>query len=391
MGTIYFPNLGWELTVGKSFSIGSFTIAFYGIIIALGIIAGAALAYSEASRTGQDVDKYIDYTIFGLIGAILGARIYYVAFEWDYYKDNLAEIFNLRGGGLAIYGAIIGAIIVLIIFSKIKKVRFFQFLDTMMFGIILGQIIGRWGNFFNREAFGGYTDSLFAMRIPLEDASVSADMLTTYSSMLIEVDGAQYIQVHPTFLYESVLNLVVLALMLIFRDKKKFYGENVCRYMVGYGLVRFFIEGLRTDQLKVGNVAVSQILSAVLFAIGLGIIVFMRVRLIGKPALIDPIPTKEELAEIKRKRKEEDAAKKAAKSTAEIYTVSSKSKDAAKDAAEESAKDAAEEKTIANVMKKKADAAAEAAEEVAEEAAEKANEAAEKVEEAAEKAESTEE
>lgn len=294
MGPIRFPNLGWEFNLPTGFYIGSFEIRFYGLIIAIGLLSGALLAYHEAKRTGQKVDDYIDYTFFAVIGALVCARIYYVAFEWDYYSQHPKEIIDIRGGGIAIYGAVIGGAIALLIFSKVKKLKFFKMADTIIPGLLIGQIIGRWGNFFNREAFGGFTDNLLAMQLPLKD--VAAD--TVNSSMMVMVDGVQYVQVHPTFLYESVLNLIVLALILVFRDKKKFYGETLCRYFIGYGIVRFFVEGLRTDQLQFGNgLAVSQILSIVLVVIGLGVTIFMHVKLRGKESILDPIPVKGKVEE----------------------------------------------------------------------------------------------
>lgn len=297
MGPIRFPNLGWEFNLPTGFYIGSFEIRFYGLIIAIGLLSGALLAYHEAKRTGQKVDDYIDYTFFAVIGALLCARIYYVAFEWDYYSQHPKEIIDIRGGGIAIYGAVIGGAIALFIFSKVKKLKFFKMADTIIPGLLIGQIIGRWGNFFNREAFGGFTDNLLAMQLPLKD--VAAD--TVNSSMMVMVDGVQYVQVHPTFLYESVLNLIVLALILVFRDKKKFYGETLCRYFIGYGIVRFFVEGLRTDQLQFGNgLAVSQILSIVLVVIGLGVTIYMHIRLRGKESILDPIPVKGKVEETEK-------------------------------------------------------------------------------------------
>lgn len=289
MGAIRFPNLGFEIDLPTGFYIGSFEIKFYGIILALGLIAGALLAYHGAKKTGQKVDDYIDFTFFAVIGAIICARIYYVAFEWDYYSHNLKEIFNVRGGGIAIYGAIIGGVIVLIIFSKVKKLSFFKMADTIIPGLLIGQIIGRWGNFVNREAFGGYTDNILAMQIPLKDVSVG----TISDNMLVNVFGTTYVQVHPTFLYESVLNLLLLILILVFRDKKKFQGETLCRYGVGYGIIRFFVEGLRTDQLQLHNgIAVSQIVSIVIAAVGLFFIVFMHIRLRKTEGIFDPTPEK---------------------------------------------------------------------------------------------------
>lgn len=289
MGKIRFPHLGLEFSVGNSFSIFGFEIAFYGIIIALGMIAGAFVAYRDAKKSGQNVDDYIDYTLFGIIGSIIGARIYYVAFEWDYYKENLSQIFNLRAGGLAIYGAIIGAVLVLVVYCKIKKKNIFQMLDTIVLGLVVGQIIGRWGNFFNREAYGGFTDGLFAMQIPIKDATV------VNSDMIVVVDGISHVQVQPTFLYESFFNLILFVILMIFKNKKKFYGENLCRYLFGYGVIRFFIEGMRTDQLLIMNVPVSQALSFVLAVGSLGVMITMHVLKRKEKWLeIPPVTTKAE-------------------------------------------------------------------------------------------------
>ncbi len=293
MGPIQFPNLGFEIDVGKSFMLfGKFEIAYYGVTMALAMIFGAIVAYREAKRTGQKVDDYVDYTIFGILGGVVGARLYYVAFKWDAYKDNLLEIFNLRGGGLALYGSVIGAALVAVIFCKIKKMNFWKFADTAVFGLITGQIIGRWGNFFNREAFGSYTDGLFAMRIPLADASTGVLNPNALEAITVTVNGAQYVQVQPTFLYESALNLLLIIILIIFRDKKKFYGETFCRYLIGYGVIRFIVEGFRTDQLRIGEIAVSQVLSAVLAVVMLVFVIVMYVRLKGKPSQVEPVPVR---------------------------------------------------------------------------------------------------
>ena len=209
--------------------------------------------------------------MYGVFFALIGARLYYVAFSWEYYKDNLLSILNLRQGGLAIYGGIIGAFITVYVFCKKKKLSVAQMLDTVSMGLVTGQIIGRWGNFFNREAYGGYTDGLFAMQIPVDDASV------VLSDMVVVVDGAKYVQVHPTFLYESFFCLIIFAILMITRHKKVFQGEILCRYLLGYGILRFFIEGMRTDQLKVGSIAVSQVLSAVMAVVALVVMVAMHV------------------------------------------------------------------------------------------------------------------
>lgn len=264
--SISFPNLGINLqNVGKSFSVFGFEIAFYGVIIGLGILAGVLMAVSEAKRTGQDTELYYDLAIYAVIFSVIGARLYYIIFSWDSYKDDLLSIFNLRAGGLAIYGGVIAAIITVYVFSRIKKVSFGLLTDTAGLGLILGQIIGRWGNFFNREAFGEYTDSFLAMRLPI-DAVRYTDVTEKMREHLELIDGISYIQVHPTFLYESLWNVAVLAGLLIWRKYKKFDGEVFLMYLIGYGVGRFWIEGLRTDQLLIPGIGwpVSQVLAAVM-------------------------------------------------------------------------------------------------------------------------------
>lgn len=269
---IAFPHLGITIpTLPKSIAIGGFSIAFYGIIIACGMVGGLLLARWQAKRTGQNPELYMDFAIWGILFSIVGARIYYVIFSWDSYKNNLWQVFNIRGGGMAIYGSVIAAVITAIIYCRKKKYKFSLFADTAVVGLILGQIIGRYGNFMNREAFGEYTDSLFAMRLKVSEVSAS-NITTTMREHLITENGTSYIQVHPTFLYESLWNLVVLILMLLYTKHKKFDGEIFLIYLVGYGIGRTWIEGLRTDQLQIGStgIAVSQVLSAVLAVGGIG-------------------------------------------------------------------------------------------------------------------------
>ncbi len=258
---IAFPNLGVYLkNIPKAFTVFGVEITLYGCIIATGIILGILLAEHMAKRTGQDPEIYWEFAIYAVIFSVIGARLYYVVFSWDRFKDNLWSVFNTRAGGMAIYGAVIAAVITLLVFAKRKKQNPFLMGDTCVFGLILGQIIGRFGNFTNREAFGEYTDGLFAMRIPIEDVR-SFDI--TEKIALHITEGINYIQVHPTFLYESMWNALVLMIMLCFRKYKKFHGEICLLYLGGYGLGRFFIEGLRTDQLLLpgSTIAVSQLLS----------------------------------------------------------------------------------------------------------------------------------
>ncbi len=263
---INFPHLHIYLDhVGKKISIGNFVIAYYGIVIAAAIVVGIILACKEARRTGQSEEDYLDLALFSVIFAVIGARIYYVIFQWDYYKDNLLSIFNTRQGGLAIYGGIIGAVITVFVVAKVKKKSFALFLDTACMGLVMGQVIGRWGNFFNREAFGGYTDGLLAMQLPVSAVRVNEITQTMWENVQT-IGGVEYIQVHPTFLYEGLWNIMIFILLMIYRDRKRFTGELFLLYLGGYASGRFWIEGLRTDQLLIGhtNLAVSQLLSAVL-------------------------------------------------------------------------------------------------------------------------------
>ncbi len=268
---INFPHLHIYLNhVGKSIDIFGFSIAYYGIVIAAGMVLGTLLARAVAKRTGQDPDMYVSFAIMAIIISVICARLYYVVFSWDLYKDNLISILNIRQGGLAIYGGVIGGIISAIIFSAIKKIRLGTLLDTACLGLLVGQILGRWGNFFNREAFGGYTDSLFAMQLPV-DAVRSVDITNELASHMQVVDGISYIQVHPTFLYECVWNIVVLIILLARTKHKRFEGAIFFGYLIGYGLGRAWIEGLRTDQLLIPGTqfAVSQLLSVALVVFGI--------------------------------------------------------------------------------------------------------------------------
>ncbi len=267
---ISFPNLGIYLDhVGKNISIFGFEIAYYGIIIGCAILIGFLIATSEAKRTRQNPEDYLDMGIIGVIAGIAGARVYYVIFSWDMYKDNLLHIFNLREGGLAIYGGVIGAVIAVFVLARIKRLSPFQILDTIAMALLNGQMLGRWGNFFNREAFGEYTDSLFAMRLPL-DAVRSGDVTERMREHIERIDGVSYIQVHPTFLYESVWCCVLLIILVLYRKHKKYEGELFLLYIFGYGLGRVWIEGLRTDQLLLPGIGlpVSQLLAGcvVIFA-----------------------------------------------------------------------------------------------------------------------------
>lgn len=298
MYEIRFPHLGITLkNVLDGFSIGGFEIRFYGVIIAIGFILAYVLVSKEAKRTNQNPEMYLDYMLWLVIPAILGARIYYVLFSLNDYivkgkswKEILFSMINIRGGGLAIYGGVIAGIIVLFVFARKRKVSPLLMLDTCCMGLLVGQILGRWGNFFNREAFGDYTDSLFAMAIPADwfggknyllarvnNGNITKEML----DHVLIADGKEFIQVHPTFLYESVWNLIVLLIIFTYRRKKRFDGELFAMYLWGYGLGRVWIEALRTDSLMLPglNFKVSQLL-ATLCVVGASIfIIYKRIQL----------------------------------------------------------------------------------------------------------------
>lgn len=277
---INFPHLGIFLKhVGKSINIGNFSIAYYGIVIASAMMIGLLIAQKRAKETGQDPDRYVDLFIYMMIFGIVGARIYYVAFTFDSYKDRLLDVFNLRQGGLAIYGGIIGGLLTILVFAKIRHMHVGTMLDTVAMGVCNGQMLGRWGNFFNREAFGEYTDNLFAMQLPVSAVRASEVTETMRANQVI-ADGITYIQVHPTFLYESLWNAGVLLIVFFTRKRTKFKGELFTRYIGLYALGRLWIEGLRTDQLLIPGThfAVSQGLSGVLAVVCLILTLVLRTR-----------------------------------------------------------------------------------------------------------------
>ncbi len=282
---VAFPHLGIYISeLPKKFSVFGIDIALYGVIIAFGMLFGLLMACRQAKTTGQKTSVYSDYVIWGIIFSLIGARLYYVIFAWDHYKDDLLQIFNIRNGGLAIYGGVIAAFLSAYIFCRIKKYNFLLFWDTALCGLILGQAIGRWGNFTNQEVFGGYTDSFLAMRLNL--ANVNQTFVTDEMRAHIQtIDGKDFIQVHPTFLYESLWNLMVLLLMIFFTKKKKFHGEISLLYLVGYGVGRFWIEAVRTDQLKIGStgIPVSQLLAGICVVVGVVIWIIARIKTSGKP------------------------------------------------------------------------------------------------------------
>lgn len=220
-----------------AFKIFGIEVMWYGVLISIGVLLGTILALRETKRVGIKEDDFIDLLLFAIPSALIGARLYYVIFSWDYYGDNLDQIFNFRGGGLAIHGAIIAAVIVAIIFTRKRNLDFWQIADIASPSLILGQAIGRWGNYINQEAYGTPTDLPWG----------------------IIIDG---VKVHPTFLYESFGNCIIFFILLWYRRKKvKATGEVFLLYIMLYSLVRFFVEGLRVDSLMLGFIRVAQLVS----------------------------------------------------------------------------------------------------------------------------------
>ena len=265
MFNVSFPGLGLEFQINRvAFSIGGvFDIYWYALFITTGVVLALLYAYFNAKRFDVDFDKLLNCFIVGVITAILGARIYYVAFRWDYFSQYPSQILNIRDGGIAIYGAIIGALIGGLIVARVQKMKLLPVLDLTMICFLIGQALGRWGNFMNQEAFGTQTDSLFRM--------VS--------------EGTGGVAVHPCFLYESVwCALGVLVLHIFSKKWQKYYGQIALLYMVWYGVERTFVEGLRTDSLylpfTIGTYQprVSQILSVVLVIAGIVLLIVLRNR-----------------------------------------------------------------------------------------------------------------
>lgn len=274
---IWFPYLGIKIEKldPVAFQIFGISVYWYGILIGLGVLAGLLVATKEAKRTGQNPEVYMDFLLYALIAAIIGARLYYVAFSWDEYKDNIMKIFATREGGLAIYGGVIGAVIAGIFYTKAKKIDFWVLADTSAPALILGQAIGRWGNFVNQEAFGGYTDSLFAMRLMKSNVYDIPKEVLNHIQIL---DGIEYIQVHPTFLYESLWNVGVFIFLIWYRRYKNFTGEVFMMYLLGYALGRIWIEGLRTDQLLIPHtlVPISQVVAGISIFFAIVFIIYKR-------------------------------------------------------------------------------------------------------------------
>ena len=281
---IVFPHLGITLDPAPAaFSIGGKAIYWYGIIIAVGFLAAYAYMSRRAPLYGCTSDDALDAVLWAVPIGVICARLYYCIFYWELYADDPIKILYIWEGGLAIYGSVIGGIVALLFVARHKKMPPLTLMDLAAPAVMIGQIFGRWGNFFNREAFGGYTDNFLAMRL-LESHLPAQTRATEAGQKLLEMAKAGgyegYIQVHPTFLYESVWNLAGFIALHFYAKKRKFDGEIFLLYLAWYGLGRVWIEGLRTDSLYLFStgIRVSQLLAGVMFLVGGGIIAYVRLR-----------------------------------------------------------------------------------------------------------------
>ena len=252
---ISFPALGLTLNPPRALEIGSFSIYFYGIIIALGMVLAVIYATRRSKEFGIKEDDLLDAVLWVTPFAIVCARAYYCAFTWENYAANPLSVFNIREGGLAIYGGVLGAAVGLLVYCKIRKIRLTALLDLTALGFLIGQSMGRWGNFFNREAFGAETTTFLRM-----------GLMNGYTG--------QVTYYHPTFFYESAWNAVGFLLLHKLSKKRKYDGQIALSYAVWYGLGRTFIEGLRTDSLYLGPFRVSQLLAAVSCVAALSVLVY---------------------------------------------------------------------------------------------------------------------
>ena len=318
---IYFPGLGFGIPVPSQINIFGVRIALYGIVVSLGFILGLVMAVKIAKATNQNAEDYLDFFLAMVIPAILGARIYYIIFnsgefisEGKSFGQTVRDMLNIRNGGLAFYGGLIAGVIAFLVFTKVKKLYIPLVGDTIVPGILVGQILGRWGNFFNREVFGRYTSSFIRMAIPYdyysarfqayleESGIVSQTMLDNMET----VNGVRCITVHPTFLYEILWNVLLLVLLLVWWRRKKFDGEITMFYFLGYGIGRLFIEGIRADTLMAGSFKISQVVS-VLFIIATVVILLKNYIAIknGKTPVVHRIGEEVSKEETKKEEKKE--------------------------------------------------------------------------------------
>ena len=256
---ISFPSLGIVLNPDRYIPLGPLKIYYYGLIIATGLVLAVIYCMKRSSRFGLTEDDILDGVLWVTPVAIICARIYYVLFSWEMYADDPIKVFYIWEGGIAIYGGVIGAALGITVYCKIKKLKITTVLDLVSIGFLIGQSLGRWGNFFNREAFGAETDSFLRMGLMRS----STGEVTCY---------------HPTFLYESIWNAAGFVLLHFLSRKRKYDGQVALGYLAWYGLGRAFIEGLRTDSLYIGSFRVSQLLAATTCVIAVAVLLWQSFR-----------------------------------------------------------------------------------------------------------------
>ena len=260
--------------------LGILQIRWYGLIIATGLLLGLFLALRESEKRGIAKETFLDLILYAVPISIISARIYYVIFQWDYYSQNPGDIIKIWNGGIAIHGALIGAVITAVVFAKMKKVSFWKLADIAAPSILLGQAIGRWGNFMNQEAHGGEVSRQFLENLFLPDWIIN--------QMYIEGPIGEFAYYHPTFLYESLWNFAGVALLLVLRKVNLKRGELFLTYVIWYSVGRFFIEGMRTDSLMfVGDLRTAQVLSILLIVGSVVTLIIRRVKGYSKERYLD--------------------------------------------------------------------------------------------------------
>lgn len=257
--TISFPSLGISLDPPRTFSLGPVTLHLYGLVIAVGLLLAVLYSLRRCKQFGLKQDDLLDGVLWVTPFAILCARAYYVAFTWEAYADNPISALYIWEGGIAIYGGVLGAVLGIAILCKVKKLKFAAVMDLVLLGFLIGQSMGRWGNFFNREAFGAPTDSFLRMG-------------------LFNSATGQWEYYHPTFLYESVWNLAGLVLLHFWSKKRRYDGQIALGYAAWYGLGRTWIEGLRMDSLYWGDFRVSQVLAAASCLVATAVLIYQHFR-----------------------------------------------------------------------------------------------------------------
>lgn len=280
---IVFPGLGIDISPNnEAFSLFGLSIKWYGVLIAFGMLLAMIYCFKRTKAFGIDGDRLTDTVFAGLIGAVIGARLYYVVLHAESFHD-IRDVFAIRDGGLAIYGGILGALLFGCVTAKIRKLRILPTLDLASMGFLIGQAVGRWGNFFNQEAFGCNTTLPWGM----SGGKIQQYLLNHQASLAAQgMEINPYMPVHPCFLYESIWCAIGFLLLHLYHKHRKFDGEVFCMYVLWYGTGRFFIEGLRTDSLYIGSVRASQMLALISAIAALVIIIAMRIKVKKKGTVL---------------------------------------------------------------------------------------------------------